>query len=177
MLFRSQLWDKSEFRTAKKSITFKDFYSENLFQEVEDFIGKKQSSYRIVSLALDPSIALFNGFYCLDGYLPDYPLKHKHSFKRVIDPELNQKPSLASYFNDWGSRCYFYHHDIGHNYLNNDGLAISRLDANISALKELGGDYIFSGVKIETLPENVTFLKAFDTSTAYWKLYLYKISG
>src|SRR5699024_6283480 len=42
--------------------TFKGFYSTELFQEIENYIGKDQADYRVVSIGMHPTIAQYNGF-------------------------------------------------------------------------------------------------------------------
>src|SRR5699024_1332127 len=44
-------------------LTYNEFYSVELFDEIKDYIGKDPASYRIVNIALHPAIAQYNGFY------------------------------------------------------------------------------------------------------------------
>ena len=43
-------------------ITFNQFYSVNLYKEINNFINKPQSNYRVASIGLQPAAALYNGF-------------------------------------------------------------------------------------------------------------------
>ncbi|ASK62587.1 hypothetical protein CFK37_10705 [Virgibacillus phasianinus] len=158
--------------------TFNEFYSTALFQEIEDYIGKDLSDYRIVSVAMHPTIAQYNGFYTLDTYNTSYPLAYKKKFRKVIAPELEESPTLENYYDTWGSRAYMFVSDIGKHYLftKNSKRVIEDLDINTKALKELGGDYVFSALPIKNHGEiDLTFKKAFENKQSPWKVYLYKI--
>src|SRR5699024_4941659 len=43
--------------------TFKEFYAIELFTEIENYIGREKEDYRVVSIAMHPTIAQYNGFY------------------------------------------------------------------------------------------------------------------
>ncbi|WP_404454674.1 DUF6044 family protein [Virgibacillus necropolis] len=159
--------------------TFKEFYSTELFQEIEEYIGKDQSDYRVVSVAMHPTIAQYNGFYTLDTYNTSYPLSYKKKFRKVIAPELEENPTLENYYDTWGSRAYMFVSEIGKHYLfsKNSDKVIQQLDINTDALKELGGDYVFSALPINNHQKiGLTFKKSFKSAQSPWKIYLYKIT-
>ena len=52
---------------ARETLTYREFYSPELFAAIRDYIGKPQESYRVGSIGMHPSIALYNGFYNIDG--------------------------------------------------------------------------------------------------------------
>lgn len=158
--------------------TFKEFYAEDLFAEVEDYIGKDQAQYRVVSIGLHPTIAQYNGFYTVDTYNNSFPLEYKHKFRKVIAPELEKSPSLEKYFDTWGGRLYMYVAELGEHYqfTKNSTRVIGQLDINTEALKELGGDYIFSALPIENAGElGIKFEQSFEMKDLPWKIHLYKV--
>jgi hypothetical protein len=56
------------------------------------------------------------------------------------------------------------------------GVIVKKLDFEIEMLKESGGKYIISAVKID--PANNTWLvlkKTFDNQESFWKIYLYEL--
>jgi hypothetical protein len=58
----------------------------------------------------------------------------------------------------------------------NSSKVINHLDLNIQALKQMGGNYIFSSVPILNAKENQLELqKIFNSKDAYWRIYLYKV--
>jgi hypothetical protein len=76
--------------------SYGEFYSPVLFNEIRDYIGKPNETYRVVSIGLHPGISLYNGFYTLDGYFPNYPLAHKKAFREIIAGEI-KKRSIKSF--------------------------------------------------------------------------------
>lgn len=158
--------------------TYKEFYSEDLFSSIRDYIGEDPSSYRVVSIGIHPTIAQFNGFYTLDTYNNSFPLEYKHAFRKVIAGELEKSPALAKYFDTWGGRLYMYVAEHGKNYMftKDRNEPIDNLAIDTEALKDLGGDYIFSAVPIENAEElGLALEKKFEEADSPWEIYLYYI--
>lgn len=158
--------------------SFKQFYAENQFQKIEEYIGKPQSSYRVASIGLHPAIAQYNGFYTLDTYNNYYPLTYKHKFRKIIAGELDKSPTLKDYFDHWGNRVYLFSAELGKNYdfRSDSNKKIHHLDLNTTLFWQMGGRYIFSAVPILNAEENhLKFLKFFRDSQSAWKIYLYKV--
>lgn len=158
--------------------TWKEFYSENLFVDIKEYIGMDQSEYRAGSIGLYPSIALYNGFYCIDGYSSNYDVEYKHEFRKIIEKELDKNESLKNYFDNWGSRCYLFVAEIPFSYYpskENENI-IRNLELKGDELKKLGCEYIFSGYYIEN-PENsgLKFCKKFEDKNAPYDIYLYQV--
>ena len=173
MFFKSDFIN--EYR--KNNITYSQFYSENLFENIEKFIDKDQKNYKVVSVGIHPSIAVYNGFYSLDGYSVLYDLKYKNQFREIIAQELEKSEILRRYFDEWGSRAYIFSDEIGQNYLRkkNDVYPIN-INLNTSKLYEMGGRYIFSSYKIKNYVENnLQMLKIFSDNKSVWKIYLYEV--
>ena len=161
------------------NITYDQFYSENLFYNIEKFIDKEQKNYKVVSIGIHPSIAAYNGFYTLDGYSVLYDLNYKKKFREIIAPELKKNEILRGYFDEWGSRVYVFSNEIGQNYLRkkNDVYPIN-INLNTSKLYEIGGRYIFSTYKIKNYIENnLEMLKIFSDNKSVWKIYLYEVKA
>ena len=156
---------------------YNEFTAEGLFQQVEEYIGRPKDSYSVVSVfgLLNPAVTQINGFNTLDGYINAYPLEYKNKFKEIILPELIKNDKLKRYYDDWGSRCYFFAAEAYHTNLYPKG--IKNLSSNTKKLKELGCDYIFS-YDIIDFPEkaNLRLLKVFNDSGFHYPLYLYLIN-
>ncbi|MFD1037578.1 DUF6044 family protein [Virgibacillus byunsanensis] len=160
--------------------TYNEFYSEGLFEEIENYIGKDQSKYRVVSVAMHPTIAQYNGFYTLDTYNNSFPLEYKHKFREVTENELEKNPALENYFDTWGGRLYMYVGELGKNYLfrKDSEEEIEQLDINTEVLQELGGDYVFSALPIINHEETgLLYERSFENSSSPWKIYVYRIAG
>ncbi|OEF04592.1 DUF6044 family protein [Vibrio genomosp. F10] len=142
-------------------------FEENLYEKVQEKIGRSQSDYRVVSIGFDPAVAQFNGFYTLDGYSPIYPLEYKNEFRRIISDELEAIPNLKEYYDKWGSRFYIFTRPPKNGKLYN-------LDLNFHELKKMGGDYIFSAYEIVDNP-NVQLIELLISPISHRNFYLYSV--
>lgn len=162
----------------RNSPSYKDFYAEELFTKINQFIGENKTSYKTISIGIHPSVALYNGFSVLDAYFASYPLSYKQKFYEVIKGELERDSTLHSYFKNWGSRCYAFSSEIGLNFLTHkdEPTKLITLNYHFKKLRSLNCKYIFSVAKIETqnTPELI-FLKKFTTPDSYYAIYLYKL--
>ncbi|WP_252346559.1 DUF6044 family protein, partial [Listeria monocytogenes] len=165
------------YRTGNGSPSINQFYATEQMEEIKDYIGKPQSSYRVGSIGLHPSVSQESGFYTVDGYVNSYPLAYKRAFRKIIAGELDKSPVLEDYYDNWGNRCYIFSAELGKNYdFGKDSKKhIKQLDFNSEAFKKVGGKYILSAVPIDNASEvGLQFEKAFDNKESYWKIYLYK---
>jgi hypothetical protein len=164
--------------THNKKPTFKEFYSESLFQEIKDHIDRPQEEYRVASIGLHPAIAQYNGFYTLDSYNNFYPLSYKHQFRQIIENELAKNKNIRIYFDEWGGRCYLFTDELGKHYMFKKGSKkeLKNLDLNMDAFKGLGGTYIFSAIPINNAKENGLVLdRVFTKKGSVWKIHLYRV--
>ncbi|SEB16455.1 hypothetical protein SAMN05421743_12222 [Thalassobacillus cyri] len=160
------------------SFTYKEFYSEALFDDIKEYIGEDPSDYRVVSIGMHPTIAQYNGMWTLDTYNTTIPLSYKHKWREVIAPELEKNDTLRHYFDTWGSRLYLYVDELGKNYdfTKNSNKKIENLDINTDQLESMGGDYILSAVPIENYEaNNLVFERVFESEASPWSIHLYKI--
>lgn len=169
--------------------TYGEFFSVGLFKDIATYIGKDKSSYRVCSVGIHPNVALYNGFYTLDGVLPNYPLSYKHQFRKLIEKELEKGDYLRKNFDGWGSRFYVVSSELkptGSNaYLitkakladwasENYRPSLKNFDFNTSEFKSMGGQYLFSAIEIENAEQIGLHLeKTFDRDDSAWKIYLY----
>ena len=160
--------------------TWREYYSEALFSDIEYAIGKDKKDYRVVSVGFNPAVTLFNGFYTLDGYSTDYPLAYKHDFRRIIEDEIVKDEGMRGYFDNWGSRCYIFSAELPISTgLNNPTDTINELDINTAVLKDMGGDYIFSNAKIQNADDLGLKLmreEAFTNAESKYHIWVYEIS-
>jgi hypothetical protein len=158
--------------------TYREFYSESLFQEIRDYIDKDQADYRVISIGLEPSISQYNGFYTLDAYLVNYPLEYKRQFRKIIEKELEKNKDLRNYYDTWGCRCYIFVDELGFETMAFKGknIKIKKMQLNTGILKSMGGEYVFSAVEITNYEENnLKLMKVFEREDSPWKIYLYKL--
>jgi hypothetical protein len=158
--------------------SFDRFFAKDLFTEIDRYIGQPKSSYRVVSIGLEPSIAQFNGFYTLDGYLTNYSLSYKRQFRKIISPELGKSPELRDYFDGWGNRCYVFSSELGRNDLvsSDSHYVLHNLDLDTDQLRAMGGEYVISAAYIADNERNGLRLeKEFSSPGSFWHLYLYRV--
>ncbi len=159
------------------------FFAKDQFDELANFIGKPKSSYRVGSLGMHPSIAVYNGFFSIDGYHANYSLSYKYSFRSAIDGELGKDPKLKNYFDTWGSRVYLVSAELRQpgrrkqRYLKGNDTVIKDLAFDTNALVSLGAHYIISVVQIDEVKNpQFKFLKKFQHQQSAWDIYLYEIA-
>lgn len=161
--------------------TWKGFYSENLFDDIIDYIGEPCSNYKIGSIGLYPSIALYNGLSCIDGYSNNYSVNYKHEFRKIIENELEKNESLKAYYDGWGNRCYLFAAEIPYMYTihKDSGIVLKNLNLDINALKEMGCDYLLSAVEIDSpnMEDEIELCNVFEDTQSPYSVYLYKIEG
>lgn len=171
-----------------KNVSYSQYYSPELYGEIEDYIARPQSSYRVVSVGLDPAIALYNGFYTIDGYYSGgYPLEHKKEFGKMMEDELAKNSTLASTFYDWGSPCYLFSDDIDRQigYPGGYGVPIIRedsklvirdLDINPEILSSMNCQYVFSALPIENAAGiDLEFERSFTDDESPYEVFLYSV--
>ncbi len=170
------------------SLTYKEFYSEGLFEEIDHYINKPKKDYRVVSLGIPPGISQYNGYYTLDIYTDVYTLEYKHRFREIIEKEMEKNSYVKRVFDENAKRCYLFVSDLygkkgvpgmiftrGITKNESPGLKVRNLDLNTAAFKELGGEYIFSAVEIADYAENrLSFEKVFEHKESPWRIYLYR---
>jgi hypothetical protein len=155
----------------------KEFYAEDLFSEIGNYIDRPKEDYRVASIGIHPAIAQYNGFYTLDTYNNFYPLTYKHRFRKIIAEELAKNKTIRRYFDEWGGRCYIFTAELGKHYMfkKNSDKKLKNLKLDTAVFKEMGGEYFFSAVPIMNSMENGLELeREFTSGDAAWKIYLYK---
>lgn len=167
-----------EHRIHADGPSYEAYFAQDQFAAIRDYIGLPPSTYRVVSVALFPAVASFNGFYTLDGYFSTYPLSYKKRFREIIAPELAKSERATEYFDGWGSRVYIFPAELFPSYIRpkKTGTRTIRLDLNYDKLYAMGCRYIISAtpLNIDGIAA-LRFLRKFDDDRSYWTIYLYQI--
>lgn len=164
--------------STSNSITWDKYYNEALFKEVDSYIGIPKEDYRVISLGIAPSMPLYSGFYCLDGYSNNYDLNYKNEFRKIMEEELSKNEALRMYYDNWGNRCYLLSDELGQDFFYRKGneIIVKNLELNTKQIYEMGGRYLFSGVQIDdNRVPNLQFEKYFENENSSIGIYLYKI--
>lgn len=163
---------------TKGVVTWNQFYCDDIFNNITEYLGSEKERAGVVSVGLFPSIPLFYGYKCIDGYSNNYDLNYKTQFGSVIKDELAKDGTISHYFYGWGNRCYVFSSELGQNFfIRKDSVGSISLLINTNELKKMGVSYILSAVQIRNTPDlNVTFLKMFDSDDSLYRIYLYHIN-
>lgn len=162
-----------------EGLTYRKYFSENLFKDIKDYIAIPQKEYRVVSIGLHPCISTYNGFYALDGYIANYPLEYKHQFRKIIENELAKSKKWQEYFDFYGNRCYIFIAELDKFWFENtkdNHYQITNMELNIDQLKSMGGKYILSVFRIMNEADNgLVLMKIFERDDSPWRIHLYKV--
>ena len=135
--------------------TFENYYNFHDYKFIKNIVGEK----RVMSIGLDPLVAVANDIFVIDGYHNLYPLSYKNKFREIIEEELKYNPELQNYFDNWGNRIYVFYNNQNKLNINFDkaknvgaSFVISRFIINSSSLKEIcikcNGNYKLNLYKI-----------------------------
>jgi hypothetical protein len=175
LLQLNQTFESAQFFQNPNGLTYQKFYDEPLFDEIENFIGKSQSSYKVASVGIHPAVSLYNGFYTLDGYAANYPLSYKYQFKQLVEKNFLLNPNAYQFIEYWGSKCYLIAGEYDYDEYQRGGV-IENFYFNAELFYAMGGRYILSGYKIVNADENhLQLQKIFSSSKSYWTIYLYRV--
>lgn len=156
------------------------FFAEDIFSQIDSAIGKPKDSYHVISVGIYPAAAAYNGFYCLDGYSNNYPLEYKHTFRRIMEGELEKSDYIRDFFDNWGNRCYITTAEQANYYTFEKkwNSVIYDLDLNTDKLKELDCQYVFSAAYLMNAEEKgLTLLREtpFETEGSWYHVYVYVV--
>ena len=161
-----------------ENITYREFYSEELFQKVADYIGTPKEDYYVLNIGLYPAITQYNGFYTLDGRLNIYPLDYKHKFRKIFEKELEKNSFWKNYFDNWGITCYVFPAELQYLQIRKSYKSkLENLELNSEAIKDLNGKYVFSALEILNYKENnLKFLTKISVESSPWEIYIYEVN-
>jgi hypothetical protein len=142
-------FDDSIIKTFNNYYKFKDYA----------FIRNIVKNSRVMSVGLDPMVAVMNDIKVVDGYHNIYPLSYKIKFRKVIEAELEKNIMLKNYYDSWGSRVYAF-------YTNENNIEL-----NFQSAKDLGADYVISKFPIENDELKTICFKCNNSN----HIFLYKI--
>ena len=160
--------------------TWESVYMEDVFAQIDEVLPEDKAAYSVVSLGMYPSIALYNGYTCADGYSNNYDLEYKHMFRQVIAGELEKREEVRTYFDDWGNRLYLPSAEFGYDVVlqKGKGYAYEDLSYDMEAMKGMNVQYIFAAAPITNAEELGMALvegSPYASETSYYEIYVYEI--
>ena len=139
--------------TPSTQLSFKEFYSEELFEEIKEDLG--YDGEWAAAYGMHPAVLQYNGIATLDGYLGLYSEEYKQQFGKLIAPALEGSEEFYNTFWNSGIRAYLYSGAGEYTYQPLKLLNISDkklyLDGDI--FRKMKGCYIFSRIKISNEEE------------------------
>lgn len=163
-----------------RQVTWESIYMEDAFDEIDRVIGEDKDKSSVVSLGIYPSVALYNGYTCADGYSNNYSLAYKHEFRRIMADELEKSSRVRSYFDDWGNRLYLVSAEQGFNAMvgKDQGVVYKDLKFDLTAMKKLNIAYVLAAAPIEdSVNMGFELLEGspFRDDTSYYEVWVYRV--
>jgi len=169
--------NKKNYRNDKYNLGNEIYSWDNYFHYKEYSIIKKiVGENRVMSVGIDPLVAVLNDMRVIDGYHNLYYASYKYKFRNIISKEIKKSDFLKGYYDGWGNRVYAFYND-------KNNLQINFLEA-----KKIGALYVISGFEIKNsnlklekkIPSDIAFIHStswqcylcLESDRAY---YLYKI--
>jgi len=157
------------------NLSYKEFFSVELFDLIKGELGYKGEG--VAALGYHPSVLMYNGFSCVDGYNNSYPMKYMLAFREIIAPQLERNHVHQEYFDSWGGRMYLYNDDIGFEPTRKKADSPVELFINTEAFQNLGGVYILSRAEISNIEDlDLSFVEYFSSDSSIYEIYVYKVS-
>lgn len=168
-----------------RQVTWESLYMDDVFRQIDEAIGADKDNYSVVSLGIYPSVALYHGYTCADGYSNNYDLAYKHMFRQIMAIELEENEETRRYFDDWGNRLYLAGAPYGINGMVAKGQAgYTDLDYDLEAMRSLNIRYLLAAAPVELSAASLaqTTLRLtpvegspFTDDTAYYEVWVYRI--
>ncbi|MFH0710519.1 MAG: DUF6044 family protein [Pseudomonadota bacterium] len=163
-----------EFSAPNSPFTYRAYFAEDLFAKIKHTIPS-DASHRVGCIGFEPSIAVYNGLYTIDGYITSYPLEYKHQFYKIIEKTLATDKGNRDLFLGWGSKCYLFDGGESSLYFRSKE-KVKKLNLNMEAYYAMGGRYLISAHKIEESQlKNLVFIQEFRDKNTFWTMYLYRV--
>lgn len=172
-------------RADYEQVTWESLYMDDVFEQIDQAIGADKDNCSVVSLGIYPSVALYYGYTCADGYSNNYDLGYKHLFRQIMAAELEENEETRRYFDDWGNRLYLAGAPYGINGMVAKGqTGYTDLDYDLDAMRSLNIRYLLAAAPVElsaaSLERTSLRLKLvegspFTDDTAYYEIWVYRI--
>lgn len=163
-----------------QQITWESFYMEEVFEEMKDYMEQDTSSYSVVSLGIYPSVALYNGFTCADGYSNNYDLAYKHEFVKIMEAEMAKNKEAEALVKSWGNRLYLISGEYGLSPLmgKESKVVYSDISLDTEAMKALNIRYLLAAGPITNASEldmELVRTEPFVSDSSYYEIWLYEM--
>ncbi len=160
--------------------TFKEFMSEQQFDEIKLQLDECNAEYRIGCIGFFPAVANYNGFQTVGSFSAYYPIEFKEIFYKIIKDELESSEMLSDYFIHHGSALFLFDDEIGKNYYDQDYMRKNINDIycklDLSELRTFDVKYLFSTAKIKNAEDiGLKFKFVSNNPNYYYRFYIYQL--
>jgi hypothetical protein len=156
------------------TISYKEFFAKNMFEKIKKDIS--YSDEKVVAFGYHPSVLMYNGFNCIDGYNNAYPLSYMRRFRSLIAPELEINQWAREYYDNWGGRMYLYNSELSYQPTRDKNTLPVKLNIDMDVFKnDFKGKYILSRAEIsnsDTL--GLELVKRYYDEESIYTIYLYQ---
>jgi hypothetical protein len=159
---------------ASNNFSYKEFFSEDLFGAIKEDIG--YNNEMVAAFGYHPSVLMYNGFNCIDGYNNLYPLDYMLKFRTLIAPEFETNITDRDYYDSWGGRMYLYNANLTTVPTRNKNVAPVELHIDANIFRDVfNGKYILSRAEISNANElGLSFVKRYENKNSLYTIHLYK---
>jgi hypothetical protein len=176
ILIKTGLMEKIYHKDFYNIFSYREFFAEDLFNNIKQDIS--YCDEKVVAFGYHPSVLIYNGFNCIDGYLSFHPLHHMQKFRTLIAPELEINKEDRDYYNNSGGiRMYLYNSELSFKPTRNKNTSPVRLNINMDVFRnDFNGKYILSRAEILNISELGLRLKnRYYSDDSIYTIYLYEI--
>jgi len=182
-LIPKDIYDKKEYEIYHSAgfLNFKQFYAVDLFKEIKNSINKDIKTFKIINLGIHPSLAQFNGFYSVDGYIPNFPIRMHKSFKKLNLDESKKEHSFGEKNITINNGLYLISSELSKTcnescFKKAENLVIQEFNPDLNELKKMKVEYLFSAAEIKN-PDlfGFTFQGMFQNENYPYIIFLYKL--
>jgi len=155
-------------------ISYKEFFAEDLFDRIKKDIS--YSDERVAAFGYQPSVLMYNGFNCIDGYNNAYPLEYMRRFRTLIAPELEVNQFAREYYDSWGGRMYLYNSELSDEPTRDKDTPPVKLNIDMEVFKnDFNGVYILSRAEISNSDAlGLDLVKRYYDEKSIYTIYLYQ---
>lgn len=170
------LWQVADFsHPPLAQLTINEFYAPDTFSRVRGIV-EADGGGTVVSVGLDPAVALYNGLDTADGAWSSYPLTYKERWGRLIRPALDADVVIRDYFEGYGNRVYVFQPVFGTVFCCEIPVIEEyELLVDDRQLGALGVDYVLSNGRVTNFSElGLEFVATVAESNSDYRISIYR---
>ncbi|MDR1753706.1 MAG: DUF6044 family protein [Eubacterium sp.] len=153
-------------------LTYNEFFAEDLFEKIKSDLNYNGEG--VAAVGYHPSVLMYNGFSCVDGYISSFPLSRAIEFREIIEPQLNYNESTRLYYDQWAARMYLYCDEAPYEPTRKRITSPVTIRINTEAFKKLDGVYILSRGEIENAKElGLNFINSYTDRSYIYDIFIY----